>query len=97
MYEKDPHAVMMKQKIEWAMYNNKLIIFDYIDSKMKLSRNRTCEPMQITEEPTKNGLKYGVGAWDFNKQDMRFFSFEGIQDLRIITPVEYYEKLIKEL
>ncbi len=91
-----PHEIINKQKIEKAMINRQLIKFDYVSADISLSRGRVADPLQIEQRQTKTGYQFGVTAQDMWKQQLRFFSFEGIQKLEIISLIDFYKEVVKK-
>lgn len=67
--------IIMKQKIEKAIMDGMWLRFDYVDSKMEITR-RVVEPGIVTDTL--------VTGRDVRKDAVRQFAFEGIQKLEVI-------------
>ena len=79
--------ILNKQKIELALIQHKLLKFAYVGKDLKIT-HRLVDPLFMTEDEDYN--PNGMKAWDIQKRNIRFFSFEGIQDLDLLDFIETY-------
>lgn len=78
-----PHDIITKQKIELAIMNQRVLMFDYVAKNLEVSRDRIFEPIEI--KTNKDGIKQIVMGNDMEAEDVRAFSFEGIQKLKVMS------------
>lgn len=72
---KSPREIILKQKIEFAIKQKKLLKFDYVDKELAITRSRTVDPTEATDKK--------LYAKDVEK-GFRQFDLDGIQNLEIL-------------
>lgn len=74
------NPIYLKQIIEKAIKDQAYLKIDYVDSKMKITKDRIIEPREIKKDT--------VWAECYLRSDVRQFKFEGIQKIKVLTPDE---------
>ena len=75
------NPTFLKSYIEKAILEGSYLKIDYVDSKMKITKDRIIEPMSFKDT---NGVVDRVIAQDMYKNDLRTFQFEGIQKCKVV-------------
>lgn len=75
------NPTFLKSYIEKAILDGSYLKIDYVDSKMKITKDRIIEPMSFKDT---NGVVDRVIAQDMYKNDLRTFQFEGIQKCKVV-------------
>lgn len=83
------NPIFVKQTIEKAIKDQRWLKIDYVDTKLKITKDRVIEPMMIKKN--KDGELDRIVAHCFLKNDLRTFQFEGIQKIEVISPDKAYE------
>lgn len=72
---KSPREIIIKQKIEFAIKQKKLLKFDYVDKELAITRSRTVTPTDFNDKKL-----YGKDV----EKGFRQFDIDGIQNLEIV-------------
>ena len=84
----NPHDVLVKQKVEMAIVQHKLLKFDYVALDLALTKDRIVEPVILLKD--KSGEYNRFAGNDFFKGEQRQFSLKGVENLRLIPYNEIY-------
>lgn len=76
------NPIYLKSFIEKAILEGSYLKIDYVDSKMKITKDRVIEPMELKK---KDGEYNRLVAQDMGKSDLRSFLFEGIQKISVVN------------
>ncbi len=90
----NPHDVLVKQKVEMAITQHKLLKFDYVAADLALTKNRIVEPIILLKD--KSGEYNRFAGNDFFRQEQRQFSFKGVENLKLLAYDEVYSEKKKE-
>ena len=77
------NPTFLKSYIEKAIIDGSYIKIDYVDSKMKVTKDRIIQPMQLKKNKDTGNFDRLV-AQDMGKADLRSFVFEGIQKCKVV-------------
>jgi predicted DNA-binding transcriptional regulator YafY len=69
--------VLLKQKIEFAITQHKLVQFDYVSGDLGITRSRLVEPTGFDSDRF-----YG---YDLDKKDKRVFVYKGVMQLQVVN------------
>ena len=86
----NPHDVLVKQKVELAIKDHKLLKFDYVAADLALTKDRMVEPVILLTD--KSGEFNRFAGNDFFKQEQRQFVFKGVENLKLVNYAEVYQK-----
>ena len=78
------NTIYLRQQLEFAIKQKRWIRMDFVDSRMKITRDRIIEPMRLK---VKNGEDY-IEAQCYLRNDYREFPLAGIQAIQVISPAE---------
>ena len=79
------NQIYLRQSIEKASLDKRWLKIDFVDKKLKITRDRVIEPMRLK---VKNGEDY-VEANCYLRNDYREFPLIGIQKIAVISPADY--------
>lgn len=82
----DNNPIIKKQKIEFAIVQERLLLIDYVAKDLKVTKDRTIIPQKMTENEVREIDK--VYATDIKDMKLRSFDFTGIQNIRILEKGE---------
>ena len=85
-------TIYLKQKIEQAILEHKLIKMDYVSAKHEITYDRLVEPFNIRKN--ENGEPFSIYAHCLLKNGLREFQFEGIQKIELVDYLQGYESKI---
>ena len=83
------HDILIKQKVELAIKEHKLVRFDYVKADLELTKDRLVEPVILLPQ---EGEPNRFAGNDFVKQEQRQFSFSGVQNLKVLEYTEAQNK-----
>lgn len=86
------NPLYLKQRLEYAIVNNKLIKMDYVGKDLKITRDRIVCPFQVKE---KDGIPFSLFAHCYLRNDVREFQLEGIQTIELIDPTDAWPQIIE--
>ena len=75
------NPIYLKSFIEKGIKDGSYLKIDYVDSKLKITKDRIIEPMELKK---KDGEYNRLVAQDMGKDDLRSFLFEGIQKISVV-------------
>ncbi len=83
------NVIYLKQVIEKAIKEKRWIRIDFVSKKMKITKNRVVEPFEVK---SKGHHPISVIGQCYLRNDLREFQLEGIQEIEVISPVDYKNK-----